>query len=96
MIDGPNNFIQIFNECIICFVIISMVVFTNFIPNPVDRYNYGWYLLYFIGASVCVNMIILVVNITKIVYMAIKKRMMKKRLTKHIEASEKKRIVLLN
>ena len=81
MIDGPNNFIQIFNECIICFVIVSMVVFTNFIPSPVDRYNYGWYLLYFIGASVCVNMIILAVNITKIVYMAIKKRMMKKRLT---------------
>lgn len=96
MIDGPNNFIQIFNEIIICFVIISMVIFTNFIPNPVDRYDYGWYLLYFIGASVCVNMIILAVNITKTVYMAIKKRMRKKLLTKHIFEVQKKEVELLN
>ena len=72
-----------------------MVVFTNFVPSPIDRYNYGYYLIYFIGASVCVNMIILAVNIIKIVYLALKKRFIKKKLAKHIENVEAKQLELM-
>jgi hypothetical protein len=96
MVDKPNNFIQIFNECVISLCIVSMVVFTNFVPNPVDRYNYGYKLIYFIGASVLVNMSILAINIVKIVYKVIKKCLFKKKLTKHIKKVEKEQLELMS
>ena len=94
MVDGPNNFIQIFNEVVICLVVISMVAFTNFIPNPVHRYNNGYYLLYFVGGSVCVNMAILLVNIVRLISKAYRNWMYKKALTKHIAKTEELQLQL--
>ena len=42
MQNGLNNFIQIFNEIVVCFCVISLVLFTNFIISPIDRYDYGY------------------------------------------------------
>ena len=67
-----------------------MVAFTNFIPNPVHRYDNGYYLLYFIGGSVCVNMTVLLINIIRLLFKAYKTRKYKKALTEHIAKTEER------
>ena len=79
MTDKANNFIQIFNEIVVCFCIISLVIFTDFIPSPVDRYDYGYILLYVIASSISVNVVILLATIAISIYTAIRKMILKRR-----------------
>ena len=82
MSDKANNFIQIFNEIVVCSCIISLVIFTDFIPNPVDRYEYGYTLLYVVATSIGVNVIILIATILISIYNAIRQKIRKNRYTK--------------
>ena len=79
MTDKANNFIQIFNEIVVCLCIISLVIFTDFIPSPVDRYDYGYILLYVIASSISVNVLILLATIAMSIYKAIRKMVLKRR-----------------
>ena len=65
-----NNFVQIFNEVVVLLIVISLVIFTDFVPDPVDRYNQGYTLLYFIGFNIFVNLAILIYSIVQKIYMA--------------------------
>ena len=91
MSDKANNFIQIFNEIVVCSCIISLVIFTDFIPNPVDRYEYGYTLLYVVATSIGVNVIILVATILISIYNAIRQKIRKHRYTKQMKELVEKR-----
>lgn len=82
MSDIPNNFIQIFNEFGIWLCCCSLVVFTDFIPSPVDRYDIGWYLLYFVGVQISINILVLILSILLSVYKAIRTYLIKRTLKK--------------
>ena len=47
-----------------------------------DRYDYGYTLLYVIGATICVNVVILVLSIVVAIYKAIRKACLKRRYAK--------------
>ena len=38
MKDGINNFIQIFNEVAVLVAEVSLFLFTNYVPDPLQRY----------------------------------------------------------
>ena len=58
MNDKANNFIQVFNEIVILLATWYMFLFTEYVSDPVIRYDFGeWfkYLLIFnVGINVCV------------------------------------------
>ena len=68
-----NNFVQIFNEAVVLFFIVSLVIFTDFIPSPVDRYEQGYTLLYLVAFNITVNLVVLVVTIVRKVHKACRK-----------------------
>ena len=65
MIDLPNNTAQIFNEMSILFFCIMMHNFTDYIPDPDQRYVIGWYFLYILYFVIGVNVCVIVILITK-------------------------------
>ena len=89
-----NNFIQIFNEIVVCLCIVSLVIFTDFIPDPVDRYDYGYVLLYLVAFSISVNIVILLSSIILSIYKMIKKKMMKSRYEKMMKGLMEQRAAL--
>ena len=60
MQDLMNNMIQIFNEVVILFCTWSLFLFTDYVPSPEQRYEYGQSYLYFIGFNFTVNILVLV------------------------------------
>ena len=86
MTNRMNNFIQIFNEIVVCLCVVSLVIFTDFIADPVDRYDHGYKLLYLIGFSICVNIVILITSIIMSVYKMIKKKILKNRYEKMMKS----------
>lgn len=71
MDDAAGNQILIFNEILLSMLTIVLFVFTNFVPSPAVRYQFGWifiYLVYF--------MIILTMGIWAIdVYFMVKRQL---------------------
>ena len=60
MVDGANNFIQVFNELVILLCTWYLFLWTDYVPNPEDRYNFGAQFLYIIGFNFVVNIAFLV------------------------------------
>lgn len=92
MSDRLNNFIQVFNEVVVCACVVSLVIFTDFIADPVDRYEYGYTLLYVVAASICVNVFILLASIVLALYGTIRKAILKRRYTKMMKERERLRV----
>ena len=84
MVDFANNFVQIFNEVIILLLVISLVIFTDFIPDPVTRYDRGYTMLYIIGFSIFVNVAILIYSIVSKICTACRNCLIKRRKQKMI------------
>lgn len=74
MIDGMNNFVQVFNELAILVVYCFAFTFTEGVGDPVMRYTYGWWFLYSMYINLFVNGSIITYFITKKVYELIKLR----------------------
>ena len=60
MKDAINNFIQIFNEVVVLLCTWLLFLFTNYVPDPVLRYDYGRKYTYLIGFNFGVNLLVLV------------------------------------
>lgn len=95
MLDKFNNFIQIFNEIIVCLALASLVLFTDFIGDPVERYEWGYTLLKLIAASVMVNVFILLATIVFVIYNAIRKLFFKRKIAKKMKELEAKKVALM-
>lgn len=74
-----NNFVQIFNESVVLLIVISLVLFTDFVPNPVDRYDLGYALLYIIAFNIAVNITVLIFTIVYKIYSACRSFFIKRR-----------------
>ena len=90
MVGYMNNFIQIFNEIVVCSCIVSLVVFTDFIPDPVVRYDYGYTLLYTVAGCMGVNVLILIFMIMWGIFTGIQKFLRKKRYEKAMKVLQEK------
>lgn len=47
-----NNFIEVVNEASVLASIMYMFVFTDYVPDPVVRYAFGYNFLYFVGGVI--------------------------------------------
>ena len=65
-----------------------MVIFTDFIPNPVDRYEYGYTLLYIVAFAIVINLTVLIFTILRSIYRAIKKFILNRRKNQRIKRLE--------
>ena len=72
MVDKLNNCIQIVNELVVLVCIWLLFWFTNYVPQADTRYDLGWYVLYFIGADIALNVGFLIFNLVKKIYVAIR------------------------
>lgn len=75
----------------VIFCVISLVLFTNFIQNPVDRYDYGYQMLYIVATAVVINVAILIASIIYSAYKSIRKWYRKRVWTKANEEMKVKR-----
>ena len=63
MIDGLQNFIQIFNEAIVTLTVVSLFLFTDYVDDPEVKYQFGLYFTVVVGFNIGVNLIILITNV---------------------------------
>jgi len=74
MVDGTNNFVQVFNEGSILVVFCLSFAFTEGVPDPVARFKYGWFFLYSIYMNLAVNFSIIISVILSLSYAYLKQR----------------------
>lgn len=60
-----GNVIEIFNESAVLLSIWSMVLFSDFIENPVQRYEIGFQFMYFVAGVICFNLVLFAVTILR-------------------------------
>ena len=63
MVDGLQNFIQIFNEAIVTLAVVSVFLFTDYVDDPEVKYQFGFYFTGVVGFNVGINIIVLITNI---------------------------------
>lgn len=73
MTDGLNNFIQIFNEVIVLISIQLLFIYSNYVDDPIIRYELAWYFLYLMAFDCTVNILIMLYVIGKKIYRAARK-----------------------
>ena len=78
MIDGPNNIILITNELVILCTSYLVLVFSDYVPNVEERYQFGYGYLGFFAFETMINVIMLLVITVRDILKFFKRR----RLTK--------------
>ena len=63
MQDAINNFVHIFNEVIILVCAWSLFLFTDYVPDPLQRHSFGYYYLTFIAINFLVNLCVLILTL---------------------------------
>lgn len=63
----------------------SLVLFTDFVADPVVRYDIGEYFLYFVGVCFAINLLFFVVSIVKNICISCKRRSAKKKAIKEFK-----------
>lgn len=58
-----NNFIEVVNEASVLASIMYMFVFTDYVPDPVVRYAFGYNFLYFVGGVIALNLLTFIFTI---------------------------------
>ena len=73
-----NNCIQVFNEAAVLILIWLLLHQTEYIGDVQTRIDWGWRWLYFVSGIIALNIIFVIYVVSKKVYKAIKKRLLKK------------------
>ena len=79
MVDKLNNFIQIFNEIFVILAEISLFLFTNYVPDAVQRKQFGYGWIYCIGFNVFINFSVLIISIFHSIYVSIRSCLLKRK-----------------
>ena len=79
MKDRINNLIQIFNEAVVLMCIQSMFLFTNYVGQAQTRYDMGQKVLYLLAGNILINLVVLVAELLKGVYKALRIWYLKRR-----------------
>lgn len=72
MMTRVGNGVHIFNESSVLLLVSTMFLFTDYVPDPVRRYDLGFEFLYICGIVVGANLLIFAYNIVHSIYNAIK------------------------
>ena len=72
MTDNFNNRLQIFNEIVVLICIWLLFHSTQFVESPEQRYDLGWYFLYFVAFNVGVNILFVIYITIKKIYQKIR------------------------
>lgn len=86
MVDGVNNFIQAFNEVVILIAIWCMFLFTDYIVDPVKRYEFGNWYKYLLTLNVLVNVVILIWNILALLVSKLRLAYVRRQAMKKVQA----------
>ena len=73
-----HNVIQLFNEILVLLCVWLMFLFTDYVPDPVTRYDLAWKLIYLVAFAIGVNLLLLVIMIAKDITRAYKVHKAKK------------------
>lgn len=82
MWDRLNNGVHIFNECSVVILTLSMLLFTDFVGDPEDRYEYGYYFLYTAAFTACANLVVFLYVLVSSIYKAIRNAFIKRKAKK--------------
>lgn len=82
MWDRLNNSIHIFNESSVVVLTLGLLLFTDFVGDPEERYKYGYYFLYTAAFTACANLVVFVCTLLSRIYMAIKNAFVRRRAKK--------------
>lgn len=63
------DFLAIFNECVQLICCYMLFLYTEYVPNPEDRYYFGEYLLYLLYINFGLNIVMLGFEIAGIIRM---------------------------
>lgn len=63
-----GNAVFIFNETFVLLLVSLMFLFTDYVPDPVLRYDFGYKFLYICGLVVAANLLVFVYNIASAIY----------------------------
>lgn len=85
MADRANNFIQVFNESVVLVSEWLMFHFTDYVEDPLKRYELGWYFLYFVAVNVIFNVLILFYVLGNKIFVAARRWYLKRKARKLAE-----------
>lgn len=75
MHDRKSNQILFFNEIVISMLCINLYLFTDYVPNPIARYEIaGWGFCYGVYLLVIVTMVVWALDVYEIFYWQIRVR----------------------
>ena len=60
MVNRINNIIQIFNEVVVTLAIITLFLFTDYVADPLLRYEFGKYFIAIFFLNILINLLFLV------------------------------------
>lgn len=72
MTDRVNNGIQVINEAFVLASVWLMFHYTEYVGEPETRYDLGYYFMYFIAVDIALNVLLLLFNILKKIFLAIR------------------------
>lgn len=89
MWDGLNNGVHIFNESAVVILTVGMLLFTDFIGDPEERYTYGYWFLYVAAFTSCANLLVFLWVILSSIYKAIHRAYKKRKAKQGQKPTEK-------
>ena len=86
MIDKENNFLMIMNEFVILVTSYLVLLFSDFVPQPEDQYQFGYmYITLFLFESAINVVIFLVITIKEIIAYCKRRRLKKLVINKKVD-----------
>ena len=82
MYDKINNAIQIINECVVLLCVWLVLLFTEYVPSPEQRYDFAFVFLYVIALDAGLNLLIFIYILVKKVCKAIRQCYLKAQVKK--------------
>lgn len=75
-----TNLTEIVNEIAVLSSVQLMFVFTDYVGDPVQRYAFGYYFMYYVGAVICINLMAFVISAINSAILAVRRFFTKRRI----------------
>lgn len=85
------DFLAVFNESVLCVSCYLMFLFTDYVTTPEDRYTFGNLFLYILYIDLAINGIMLVFEISRMIFRNCKRFWAHRRLKKLREIEKKEK-----
>lgn len=71
--DVKSHRFEIYNDFAILLTFYYLPLFTDYVASPVTRFSFGWQIMFIQAVSVVINMIPVLINLVKGIFMGAKK-----------------------